>query len=258
MTAERSGRRILVLGVGIAQAIAITAAARGDAVTLASRTRPSRSPITHLLIDLATAEGPEQAVGQGIDQLGGIDVLVTCVGARVVRASFAEHSDDDWCAAFIVNVMGTVRACRRGLPALLDSKGVLVNIMALHDPLPNPQVAPYSAAEAAIEAITRALAVEVTPHGGRVFGVAPEATTAQRTVLAARQAQTAGHGTAALLSIVGGSGARVPGGDGHRRMPMIEFVQREDAARLILRLIDDPAATGATYLIDSGMLPAGL
>jgi hypothetical protein len=39
---------------------------------------------------------------------------------------------------------------------------------------------------------------------------------------------------------------------------MIEFVQREDAARLILRLIDDPAATGATYLIDSGMLPAGL
>ena len=134
MTAGASGRRTLVLGAGIGQAVAAAAAARGDTVVLASRTRPPGFAITHIPADLATREGAEMAVDGGIDRLGGIDVLVTCAGARVVRGSFAEHSDDDWYAAFTVNVLNIVRACQRGLSSLSANHGVLVNVAAILRP----------------------------------------------------------------------------------------------------------------------------
>ena len=258
MTAGASGRRTLVLGAGIGQAVAAAAAARGDTVVLASGTRPPGFAITHIPADLATREGAEMAVDSGIDRLGGIDVLVTCAGARVVRGSFAEHSDDDWYAAFTVNVLNIVRACQRGLSSLSANHGVLVNVAALHDPFPNPQVAPYSAAEAAADAVTRALAIDMFPRGVRVFGVVPAAAWARPALPVAAEVEARGHqGVAARLSIVGGSGARVALGDRGRRAPVIEFVLREKAAQVILRLIDDPDAAGATYLVDSGMLRPG-
>src|SRR5579862_9330161 len=94
------GLRVLVTGgsAGIGLASAAMLVREGAAVAIASR-RPEQAAAgvgaAGIACDLATADGAATAVGQAVDRLGGLDVLVNNVGAAVIR-SFDELSDDDW------------------------------------------------------------------------------------------------------------------------------------------------------------------
>jgi 3-oxoacyl-[acyl-carrier protein] reductase len=73
-----------------------------------------------------------------------------------------------------VHLSGTFYLCRAVLPGMIEGRfGRIVNMSSLHAFGKVPFAAHYSAAKAGIAGLTKALAVEVAPHGILVNAVAP-------------------------------------------------------------------------------------
>lgn len=124
--------------------------------------------------DLATAEGPAEAVAAVRDRHGPIDVLVNNVGAFTARTEgFAAVSDAQWQHTFEINFFSAVRAIRAALPDLLEQRGVIVNISSINGRTPQPPVVDYAAAKAALTNLSVGLAQELGPQGVQVTTVSP-------------------------------------------------------------------------------------
>ena len=72
-----------------------------------------------------------------------------------------------------INVMGPLVAMREALPHLVARRGCIVNVTSVTARGATPGMAAYGGTKAALEQITRALAVELGPAGVRVNVVAP-------------------------------------------------------------------------------------
>ncbi len=117
------------------------------------------------------------AIGAGVTQFGGIDVLV--VGAGVFPASelIADLDDEQWRRAMSVNVDSVSALLREAHPYLCDSPatGRVVIIGSKNAPAPGPGAAAYSASKAALTQLARVCALEWAPDGIRVNVVHPDA-----------------------------------------------------------------------------------
>ncbi|MEP0844246.1 MAG: SDR family oxidoreductase [Phycisphaerae bacterium] len=117
-------------------------------------------------------------VGQLVDrclaEFGRLDVLVNNAGVAPWSKA-AEMSDDEFARVMAVNVHAVFYTCRRAWPALLESRGTIINIssLAAHDPFPG--LAVYGATKAWVNTFSRALAEEGRPHGVKVFALGPGA-----------------------------------------------------------------------------------
>ena len=86
----------------------------------------------------------------------------------------AEQDTDAWEAAFRVNVTAPMWLCRAALPHLRRAgHGSIVNISSRAAERASPGLAAYVASKGALNALTRALAVEGAPDGIRANTVAP-------------------------------------------------------------------------------------
>ena len=101
---------------------------------------------------------------------GRIDVVVANAGIAVGGPFI--HSDPGAFARVIeVNLLGSVATARVFLPALLESRGYLLQVASLAALAPAPMMAAYCASKSGVEAFAHALRAEVAHHGVRV-GVA--------------------------------------------------------------------------------------
>jgi NAD(P)-dependent dehydrogenase (short-subunit alcohol dehydrogenase family) len=104
------------------------------------------------------------------ESYGRIDVVV--VNAGIAIGGPFIHSDARAFARVIeVNLLGSVATARAFLPALLESKGYLLQVASLAALAPAPMMAAYCASKSGVEAFARAVRAEVAHHGVRV-GVA--------------------------------------------------------------------------------------
>jgi 3-oxoacyl-[acyl-carrier protein] reductase len=106
-------------------------------------------------------------------ELGPLDVVVTSAGVtRDTLLGAAEPADIDDVVA--VNLIGTVSVCREAARRMISRRrGAIVTISSVAGQRPGRGQAVYAATKGGIEALTRALAVELAPRGVRVNGVAP-------------------------------------------------------------------------------------
>ena len=104
---------------------------------------------------------------------------------------------------------------------------VVVNLLDQKLWNPNPDHLSYTLSKAALEAATRMLALALAPHV-RVCGVAPGITLPSGTMSAAEFAAA------------------------HRMTPLARGSSAEDVARAVRFVIDSPAITGTTLLVDGG------
>ena len=81
----------------------------------------------------------------------------------------------DWQRMFDVNVTGTFQLSTAALPALLESRGCIVNLASVSGLRGSPYNAAYAATKAAQISLTRSMAVELARRGVRVNAVAPSA-----------------------------------------------------------------------------------
>ncbi|TDO49718.1 NAD(P)-dependent dehydrogenase (short-subunit alcohol dehydrogenase family) [Kribbella sp. VKM Ac-2571] len=180
MDLQLKDKTALVTGAsrGIGLAAVEQLVAEGVRVVAVARTSTPELRDTGAFVvpaDLATADGPEQAVTAALAEVGELDLLVNNVGGGdgELASGFLAVDDDVWRQLFEVNYFATVRTTRAALPSLIRQRGAIVNVSSNAARVPSGGPAPYTTAKAALTALGKALAEEFGPQGVRVNTVSP-------------------------------------------------------------------------------------
>jgi NAD(P)-dependent dehydrogenase (short-subunit alcohol dehydrogenase family) len=128
-----------------------------------------------LPLDVTDDAQVNAAVNAAIDRFGGVDVLVNNAGYGY-RAAVEEGEDDAVRQLFDTHVLGTVRTIKAVLPGMRARRsGTIVNLSSIGARSSPEGSGYYSAAKAAVEALTLSLRKEVAPLGITAMVVEPGA-----------------------------------------------------------------------------------
>jgi 3-oxoacyl-[acyl-carrier protein] reductase len=119
----------------------------------------------------------EEDVGRLVDDVdresGGVDILVNNAGVIDDRL-LAATPLTQWEGVVRVNLTGPYLMCRAVVPHMVEQGwGRIINISSNSVRIPGPGQTAYAASKGGLEALTRALAMEVGRKGIRVNTVAP-------------------------------------------------------------------------------------
>ncbi|NAZ82958.1 SDR family oxidoreductase [Kineococcus sp. R8] len=189
-------------------------------------------------LDVTDPASVEAAFGVVTETLGPPTLLVNCAGITHTRDAI-DVTLEEWNRVIGVNLTGTFLVCQAFARscAAAASPGAVVNIASMSGRIvnvPQPQ-ASYNASKAAVEALTKSLAVEWIPLGVRVNAVSPGYIASDMT----RQFTDANPEMGAFW---------------RSRIPTGEMGEPEDVAGLVAWLLS-PAAryvVGQSFVIDGG------
>jgi len=124
-------------------------------------------------LDIRDSAACAAAVERVADRCGRIDILVNNAG--ITRDNpLAAFDDDDVAAVLATNVTGVFNATRAVVPYMTSQRsGTIVNLSSVAGDKGGRGQTNYAASKGAINAFTRALAVELAPRKIRVNCVAP-------------------------------------------------------------------------------------
>ncbi|MEU8539772.1 SDR family oxidoreductase [Streptomyces sp. NPDC048717] len=125
-------------------------------------------------LDLTDPAGAGEALRACVDAFGGIDVLVNNAGLNR-RASVVEETLEDWQRILDVNLTSPFRLSQIAVARMLEQGrgGRIVNITSIHEHIPIGEGSTYCAAKGGLGALTKAMALDLAPHGITVNAVAP-------------------------------------------------------------------------------------
>ncbi|WP_237742797.1 SDR family NAD(P)-dependent oxidoreductase [Actinopolymorpha alba] len=110
-----------------------------------------------------------------VAELGGVDVLVNNAAVPMLgRVPFADLGLDEWDRSFAVNARG-VYLCTAAAARVMPPGSSVVNISSIGATRAHRSAVAYDATKGAVEAFTRAAALELALSGIRVNAVAPGA-----------------------------------------------------------------------------------
>ncbi len=230
----REGARVACVDVSAeaaAETQAIIAGEGGEAIALTA--------------DVTDGGQVAGAVAATLARFARIDVLHNNVGITGLRAAGDDPLDVEdaaWRRVIDTNLTGAFLACRHAVPAMrAQGKGAIVNVSSLAGERINayPYFA-YYASKAALNHLTRALAVHCAPHGIRANAVMPGM---MDTPLIQTQIVGQYADREAMMA------AR------HRMVPLGRMGDAWDVARAALFLACDEAAyiTGVCLPVDGGL-----
>ncbi len=123
--------------------------------------------------DLGTLTEIPAMVNNIIQQFGRIDVLVNNAGINQ-KKEFTEVTDEEFQRIITTNVCAVFALSREVVKhMLIQGSGSIINISSMAAQYGLPKVIAYSASKTAIDGMTRAMAVELSPKGIRVNAIAP-------------------------------------------------------------------------------------
>ncbi len=185
-------------GTGIGRAIALGLAQAGMDLCIASR-KPEHLEATRakiaalgrrclaLPLDVRDAGRVEATVAEAVEKLGRLDLLVNNAAGNFLAPAVA-LSANAFRTVIEIDLVGTFLCSKAAFPHLSAAKpttgatdeppavgprGCILNITATLSERGTPLQAHAGSAKAAIDALTRHLAVEWGPAGIRVVGIAP-------------------------------------------------------------------------------------
>jgi NAD(P)-dependent dehydrogenase (short-subunit alcohol dehydrogenase family) len=127
-----------------------------------------------LKADVSNERDIESAVARALDRFKKLDFLVSNAGIEGAMKDFGETSADEWDRVMAVNVRGaflTVRAC---LPTFRAQKsGAIVLTASNYGFVATPHTTVYCTSKGAVNALGRALSVELVPDNIRVNCICP-------------------------------------------------------------------------------------
>ena len=188
------GKVALVTGagspVGIGFATARLLGRRGASVAITSTTerihdrtaelQAADIDIAGFVADLVEADAARSLAAAVLDRFGAVDALVNNAGMMQTGvqddwAPFAELDAESWDRGIALNLGITVAVARAILPRMIERRsGRIVNVSSVTGPLVAiPHSSAYGTAKAAVDGLTRSLALEVGRHGICVNSVAP-------------------------------------------------------------------------------------
>lgn len=229
-------------------------AARGDRVVIADLPGPrlqaaasslAQMGADHLAaaLDLRDVVACRETVEAAATWGDGLDIVVNAAGLWLEGAS-TDVREDDWDRILAVNLKGAFFLISAAIPHLIRTRGTVINIASDAGLVGNKGAAVYCASKGGLVLLTKALALELAPHGVRVNAVCPADVA---TPMLEFQAQRYGGGDPSgyvrnLLS-------HYPQGERAR------FIEADEIARLIEYLCEPGAApiTGTAVAIDFGV-----
>ncbi len=192
---DLSGRRALVtgagrgIGKGVALALAeagadvgVTALSQHNAQRVAEQIRALGRKGVGWATDGTRVEPTERIRDAVLEQLGGLDILVNCIGDAIRGAVSADPAatqhkvltEADWHTVVDLNLTQAFVGCHVFGPHLLSQNaGVVINVSSFAALRPAPLMSAYAAAKAGLTRFTECLALEWAPHHIRVNAIAP-------------------------------------------------------------------------------------
>jgi glucose 1-dehydrogenase len=257
---DELGRVAVITGSskGIGKAIAFEFASKGYKVVLNARDERELSEalndirkslegnkerVTYLAGDISQENVCTSLIDHTIKTFGRIDVLINNAGIGGAQKQINELTTAEWDYVVDVNLKGAFLCTREAVKRMTydgktDSTRIdysIINISSIHESIPQPQSAPYSASKGGMEMLTKTVALEVADKGIRVNGIAPGAiaTDMNRDILEDEQKKKAEE----------------------MRIPMHRIGGPEEIAKVAFFLASDDASymTGTTVYVDGGL-----
>ena len=186
MDLELTDQSALIIGGsrGIGQAIAHSLAREGARVALVARgedtlratvaaLRATGAEAHAIVADVSTEAGAQAAVGQAIETLGRVDVLVNNAGGSLGSGAFEKATAAQWREVLDLNLMAAVWCSQAAVGWMHEhGGGAIVNVSSICG-REYCATAPYMAAKAALIAMTKEMSVSLAKHRIRVNSVAP-------------------------------------------------------------------------------------
>ncbi|KQR67685.1 SDR family NAD(P)-dependent oxidoreductase [Pedobacter sp. Leaf176] len=154
------------------QSVAATSRNVNDLITAVNSNSEKFLP---LAVNLADELSVEHAINAAVAQFGRIDVVINNAGYGI-GGSIEELTDEETRHAFDVNVFGTLNVIRKASQHLRTQRsGHIINIASIAGIAGATGWAVYSAAKAAVIALSEVLAEDLKEFGVKVTVVAPGA-----------------------------------------------------------------------------------
>ena len=186
MDLELTNKAAIIIGGsrGIGRAIAQGLAREGARVALVARGEEAlRATVAalraagaeaHAVVgDVATEAGAQAAVGEALETLGGVQVLVNNAGGSLGSGTFEKATAAQWREVMDLNLMAAVWCSQAAVGWMHEhGGGAIVNVSSICG-REYCATAPYMAAKAAMIALTKEMSVSLARHAIRVNSVAP-------------------------------------------------------------------------------------
>lgn len=159
------GKRVLITGStgGLGKHVVDALRVRGAAVAGIDRKRPDADRET-ILVDVRDDGEVARGVAEAVSRLGGLDILINNAGVLSLQDA-GRMPGADVREAVEVNLLGPWRVTAAALPALLESRGRVVNVASLFAVVNAPFIAAYSATKRGLSAYSDSLRFQ---YGDRI------------------------------------------------------------------------------------------
>jgi NAD(P)-dependent dehydrogenase (short-subunit alcohol dehydrogenase family) len=241
-------KKVLVTGgaSGIGQATATRFLEEGCDVCVLDRSAEARQRVAAELpaltavidADVSNLEQVQAAVGEAIERMGSLDVLINNAGISI-RHDFLEITPEEWDEVLGINLKGVFQVAQVAARHMVArGSGVIINTASTAGSTGYPHYADYSASKGGVIALTRAMALELAPVV-RIVAVSPG--------YVMTPMQRAEYSDAMFDAV-------------NRKIPFGRHARPEEIAALFAFLASDDAgfATGHVYVMDGGETAGGL
>lgn len=183
-------RIVFITGVtsGIGRACAAKFAAAGDHLIINGRRKERLFELQQLLqskydidifssaFDVRNREEVFDAINAFPPKWKQIDILINSAGLALGREYFDEASIDDWDTMLDTNVHGLLYVSKAVVPLMISkNKGHIINLGSVAGDEVYERGNVYCASKSAVEAISRAIRIDMLKHGIKVTNVRPGA-----------------------------------------------------------------------------------
>lgn len=242
------GKNVLVTGgaSGIGQATAARFLEEGCTVCVLDRSAEANRRVTAEIAglnavieaDVSKREQVKSAVGEAIERMGSLDVLINNAGISI-RHDFLDITPEEWDDVVGVNLTGVFNVAQTAARHMVSrGSGVIINTASTAGNIGYPHYADYSASKGGVIALTLAMALELAPTV-RVNAVSPG--------YVLTPMQRAEYSDAMLDAV-------------NRKIPLGRHAKPEEIAALFAFLASEDAgfATGHVYVMDGAETTGGL
>jgi 2-dehydro-3-deoxy-L-rhamnonate dehydrogenase (NAD+) len=171
-----SGRVAFVTGGGSGIGAATVGRLLREGAAVASLDLGGEPPEGALALsaDVSDSRAVEAAVARAREELGPIDVLVCSAGITGESLATVDVTDEEWRRVMAIDADGVFFCNRAVLPGMIErGYGRIVNVASIAGKEGNPMAAAYSAAKAAVIAMTKSIGKDVARSGVLVNCIAP-------------------------------------------------------------------------------------
>jgi NAD(P)-dependent dehydrogenase (short-subunit alcohol dehydrogenase family) len=178
-------QQVIVTGAssGIGRAAALRFGAAGAGVLAVGRQERALNDVVGeiaraggravaLAADVTAGDAPERIVRAALEHFGGITTLVNAAGI-IGSGTVETTTDGEWDTMLDINARAPFRLMRAATPELATSRGSIVNVSSVTGLRAFPGVLAYCVSKAAVDQLTRCVALELASKGIRVNAVNP-------------------------------------------------------------------------------------